>query len=97
MTESLFLTVAVDAYERRDIMSLDIPNAYIQAGVPRQKIGKCIIMKVRGRIVDWLIELDPLAYLPFVVYENGVKTLYLLVEKAIYGMLEAGLLWYWQL
>ena len=94
MTESLFLTVAVDAYEGRDVMSLDIPNAYIQAGMPRQKIGKRVIMKVRGRIVDWLIELDPLAYLPFVVYENGVKTLYLLVEKAIYGMLEAGLLWY---
>ena len=44
--------------------------------------------------MDWLVEIDPLAYSPFVVYENRIKTLYLLAEKATYGMLETGLLWY---
>ena len=51
-------------------------------------------MKIWGELVDWLCEIDPASYLPFVVYERGVKVLYLLVTKAIYGMLEAGLLWY---
>ena len=27
LTESLFLTSAIDAYERRDVMTLDAPNA----------------------------------------------------------------------
>ena len=30
----------------------------------------------------------------YVVYERGVKVLYLVILKAIYGMLQAGLLWY---
>ena len=55
------------------------------------------MMKVRGKLVEWLIEIDPTAYLPHVVIEKGVKTLYLIVEKAIYGMLEAGLMWYHKL
>ena len=51
-------------------------------------------MKIRGQIINWICEIDPMSYLPYVVYERGVKTLYLLVLKAIYGMLMAGLLWY---
>ena len=94
LTESLMLTCAVDARELQDIMTIDIPNAYIQASVPEEKKGERTIMKIRGLLVDWLCEIDPPSYLPFVVYENGVKTLYLQVLKAIYGMLKAGLLWY---
>ena len=94
LTESLMLTCAVDAAEGRDVMSLDIPNAYIQALVPAKGVGNRIVMKVRGKLVEWLLEIDPTAYAPHVVIERGVKTLYLVVERAIYGMLEAGLLWY---
>ena len=50
-------------------------------------------MKVRGQLVDMLEELDP-TYSPFVVYEKGVKVLYLQVLMAIYGMLQSSLLFY---
>ena len=93
-TESILLTIAIDALQKRDIISIDIPNAFIQAKNPRKEVGKRVIMKVRGRLVDWLIELSPADYKDKVVYERGVKVLYLLVEKAIYGMLEASLIWY---
>ena len=92
-TEALFLTVAVDAHQRRDIMSLDIPNAYIQTQLPEKKRGERVVMKIRGLLVEWLVTIDPISYAPFVVMERGVKTLYLLICKAIYGMLEAGLHW----
>ena len=36
-TESLMLTCAVDAHQGRNVMSLDVPNAYIQANLPKQK------------------------------------------------------------
>lgn len=75
-------------------MSLDIPNAYIQTQLPEGKRGERVIMKDRGLLVQWLISIDPISYTPFVVMERGVKTLYLLVCKAIYRMLEAGLHWY---
>ena len=35
--ESLFLTCLIDAYEGRDIMSMDIANAFIQIGMPEKK------------------------------------------------------------
>ena len=38
--------------------------------------------------------MDPTTYAPYVVYERGVRVLYLVVMKAIYGMLEARLHWY---
>ena len=93
-TESILLSCGIDALERRDIMTLDIPNAFVQTDMPRKKVGERIVMKIRGRLVDWLVEMDPLMYKDKVVYENGVKVIYLEVLKAIYGMLIASLLWY---
>ena len=92
--ESILLTCAIDAKEHRDVMSLDIPNAFIQAELKRKKGEERVVMKVRGRIVDWLVALDPAQYEKKVVYENGVKVLYLEILRAIYGMLVASLLWY---
>ena len=76
------------------MMTCDIPNAFIQTDAPKKMKGKRIIMKVRDRLVDWLIELDPVGFQKFVVIENGQKVFYLLILRAIYGMLEASLLWY---
>jgi hypothetical protein len=33
-------------------------------------------------------------YLPYVVYENGKKVLYVKILQAIYGCIESALLWY---
>ena len=92
LTESLFITCAIDSHEGRDIMIMDIPNAFIQAGIPKRKKGDRIIMKIRGRLVDWLIEISPETYQDKVVVENGVKVLYLEIVRVIYGMLEAALM-----
>ena len=69
-TESIFLTSAVDALKKRDIMTQDIPNAFIQTHMPLQPDGERVIMKVRGRLVDWLCNLDPVSYANKVVYEK---------------------------
>ena len=51
-------------------------------------------MKIRVKVVNWLVKLDPLAYQQYVVLEKGERVLYLEVLRAIYGMLKARLLWY---
>ncbi len=51
-------------------------------------------MKITGVLVDMLVELNPQLYGPYVVYEKTRKVLYVRVLRAIYGMLEAALLWY---
>ena len=58
-------------------MSLDVPNTFIQALIPKKVKGERIIMKIRGKLVDWLIQLDPGTYQNLVVIENGVRVLYL--------------------
>ena len=51
-------------------------------------------MKIKGPLVDMLVEMDPETYKSFVVMEGKVKVLYVRVLKAIYGMLQSSLLFY---
>ena len=93
--ESIILTGVIEAHEKRDIMCVDIPNAFIQTLMPPTKDGdERVIMKITGPLVDMLVELNQALYGPYVVMEKGRKVLYVIVLRAIYGMLEAALLWY---
>ena len=92
--EGIMLTTTVDAKEGRDVMTADVPNAFIQADM--EEGTERIIMKITGVLVDLLVQLAPDVYGPHVVYENGKKVIYLQVLKALYGMLVSALLWYKQ-
>ncbi|KAI2506113.1 Reverse transcriptase (RNA-dependent DNA polymerase) [Fragilaria crotonensis] len=80
--------------QRRDIMTADIPNAFVQTDIDKKEIGERIIMKIRGPLVDMLLELSYETYAPYVVYEGSNKVLYVAMEKALYGMLQSSLLYY---
>ena len=43
-------------------MIMDIPNAFIQASIPKREKGDRIVMKIWGRLVDWLVEISPETY-----------------------------------
>jgi hypothetical protein len=65
--------------------------------MPEVKDGnERVIMEITGVLVDMLVELNPELYGPYVVYERNRrnKILYVQVMRAIYGMLEAAILWY---
>ena len=94
MTESVLLMVAIEAHEKRDVATWDIPNAFIQTAVDKlDKDGDRIIMKIRGAMLDMLLDIDD-DYKDYVVYERGQKVLYVHILRAIYGMLMSGLLFY---
>jgi hypothetical protein len=89
------ITAVIDAKERRDVMTSDVPNAFIQVPMPKKKKGEeRVIMKITGVLVDLLVALAPEVYADYVMIENGMKTLYTEVLRALYGMLVAALLWY---
>jgi hypothetical protein len=95
--ESIMLTAVIDPHEERDVMTCDISNPFIQALMPKVKDeGERVMMKITGVLVDMLVELNPELYGPNVVYEKHRrnKVLYVQVMRAIYGMLEAAILWY---
>jgi hypothetical protein len=93
--ESIMLTAVIDSTERRDVMTCDIPNAFIQAEIPEVEPGEeRVMMKITGVLVDMLVEINPTLYGPHVVYEKRGKVLYVQVLRAIYGMLLSAILWY---
>jgi hypothetical protein len=93
--ESIFLTAMVDAKEGRDIMTADIPNAFIQTMMPKEGNGiERVIMKITGALVDLLVDRAPEVYKDYVVFENGKKVLYVQVLRGLYGMLIAALMWF---
>jgi hypothetical protein len=93
--ESIMITGVIEAKEERDVMTCDIPNAFIQALLPKKDPGEDrVVMKITGVLVNMLVDINPELYGPAVVLENRKKVLYIEVLKAIYGMLEAALLWY---
>jgi hypothetical protein len=93
-TKSIFLTSIIDTKEKRDVMTSDIPNAFVQTSAGLTKDGERIIMKIRGPLVDMLVDLDPNIYKEHVLVERGSRILYVHGLKAIYGMLQSALLFY---
>ena len=77
LTESIKLLLAVDAQENRDVLTMDVPNAFIKTLMPPKEDGEIVIMKTRGKLVDWLVKIDATAYLSLVVVERGAKLIYL--------------------
>ena len=92
MTESIIITGVIDAKQRRDILTADIPNAFVQTEVDKKEVGQRIIMKIHGPLVDILIELSAETYASHVVYEGNNKILYVTIEKALDRMLQPSLL-----
>ena len=92
--EAIFITSVIEAFEGRDIMTADVPNAFIQTEIPKKDQDERIVMKITGVLVDLLVAAAPEVYADYMVYENGEKVIYNQVLRALYGMLVASLLWY---
>ena len=94
MTESVLITAVIDAKQNRDVMTCDIPNAFVQTEMKKTRKGERVVMKICGALVDILTEMDYDKFDPFVTYEKGHKVLYVVMSKALYGMLDSSLLYY---
>ena len=92
--ESTMSLAVVDAHERQDAMTSDVPNAFIQAALKCNDGDKCTIVKIAGVLVDMLLADNPVLHEGHVVCENGKKVLHVAVLRAICGMLISALLWH---
>jgi hypothetical protein len=54
-------------------MVADVPNAFVQTAIESKEKGERVIMKIRGALVDMLIELDSQKYELYVTNESGNK------------------------
>jgi hypothetical protein len=88
--ESLLLSSIIDAKERRYVVTADIPGAFMQADM-----YEIIHMKLEGPLVKLLTRVNPKLYEKYIVTEKGKPVLYVQLIKAMYGTLQAALL-FWQ-
>ena len=87
-TTGLMLSILIDAMECRDVGTADVVGAYLHADQT-----DFTIIQLEGLAVEIMCEICE-GYNSFVTIENGKKTLYLQLMKALYGCVKSALLWY---
>jgi hypothetical protein len=87
--ESLLLTCAIDAMERRYVAKTDIPGAFMHADM-----DELVHIRFEGTLAELLIRSNPSLYRKHVFIERGKPGLYAKLAKAIYGTLRAALLFW---
>ena len=89
--DGLFATFLIDAKEQRHIATFDVPGAFLQPEQPKR--NDRLLLRLTGIFVDIMVRVNP-EYDKTIIYEKGVKVLYMHVLRSIYGTIEAAMLWY---
>ena len=84
-TEAILTTVVIDVKQNRDVITLDIPNIFVQTPMPKSQ--QRVIMRINGLLVNYLKELYPETYSKYITHQNNTKVLYVEMKKALYGMM----------
>jgi hypothetical protein len=79
------MIAAIAAKERRSQATIDIPGAYLNA-----KMDEIIIVLIDTETASILVELDR----SYAEYVNSNGTIAVQLDKALYGCLQSGKLWY---
>lgn len=88
--ESLLISCAIDAKENRHVITSDVPGAFMQADM-----DEILHMKLEGPLARLLVQVNPGKYQSFMFGEKGKEIIYVQLMKALYGTLQAALL-FWQ-
>jgi hypothetical protein len=88
-TSSVFAVAAIAAAEGRQIMTIDVPGAYLHADLPPVD-GERITMRLDPLLSQILTELD----IDFQTFVQSDGTILVELQKALYGCVESARLWY---
>ena len=88
-TEAVLLTSVIDAKERREVMTVDIPGAFMQGDQ-----DETVHMKLEGTLAELLAKCNPTKYQPYLTTERGKPVLYVELVKALYGTIRAALIFW---
>jgi len=88
-TESLMLSCVIDAKERRNVITCDVPGAFKQVDV-----DDVVHVRLEGPLAEMLATVDPGVYTEYLATEKGKSVMYVQLQKALYGTLSASLLFW---
>ena len=88
--ESVFITAAIAAHEKRFVQCFDVPGAFL-----RTKTDEDVLMVLRGPPAEMMVCIAPEIYREYVALDSkNTPILYVKLKKALYGMLRSSLLFY---
>jgi len=89
-TESVFITSSIAAYERRVVRCYNVPSAFVNTEVDEE-----IVMVLKGDLAEMMVQIAPEIYRKYIALDKkGTKILYVKLQKALYGIMQASLLFY---
>ena len=88
----IFLTCMIDAYEKRDVATQDIADAFLQTKMPNDE--KDVHVMLVGRMAELLAKISPETYQKYIHHRRGQSYIYCKVNVAIYGTLKVALLFW---
>ena len=83
------MTATIDARENREVVTIDIPGAFLNA-----TNNDYVVMRMNGTLAELMAKTDPKLYRKYLTDEKGKKVLYLCLKKALYGMMKSALFFY---
>jgi hypothetical protein len=72
----VFVTSTIDARENREVVTIDIPGAFLHA-----TNKDYIVMQMNGTLAKLMAKTDPKLYRKYLVDKKGKKVLYLRLQK----------------
>ena len=76
--ESVSVTATIDAKEKREVVTINIPVAFLHA-----VNDNYVIMKMNGSLAELMVKPDPINYRKYVTIEKGRQVLYLCLQKSL--------------
>ena len=88
--DSLMLSCAIDAHERRNVVTADIPGAFLQSKLADDEE---IFIVLRGKLATLFCKTNPAKYDPHLKYDRKKSEhyIYARLKKSLYGTLQAAL------
>ncbi len=87
--ESVFVTAAIDERENREVVTIDIPGAFLHA-----TNDDYVVMRMNGTLAKLMAKTDPKLYRKYLKDKKEKKVLYVRLQTALYGMMKSALLFY---
>jgi len=89
-TDSVIVTLVIEAHEEQDEATLDLPGAHLHA-----ENDEHTIMLLKGKLAELLVQVEPSLYRKYVITNSkGEPMLYVKLAKSLYGLLQSALLFY---
>jgi hypothetical protein len=88
--ESTFTTAAIAANKKRKVRCYDVPSTFVNTDM-----DKDVLMVLKGELADMMVQIAPQAYRKYMTVDRkGTPILYMKLQKALYGLMRASLLFY---